>query len=80
LEGPFADSILESDFLVEETCRLKVSSRLDAAEAAPDDRHQSLELLKKLKDRMLENRRKFRWKTIFRKKPDMIRDTYSDFV
>jgi hypothetical protein len=68
LEGPFANSILESDFFEKEYDRLVAcsSSHLDAtaAEAAEDPRH-SLELLGKLKDRMEENRRKFPLKSLF---------------
>jgi hypothetical protein len=65
LDGPFANSILESDFLEKQYDRLVASSTSDldatAAGAAEDPRH-SLELLGKLKDRMEENRRKFSWK------------------
>jgi hypothetical protein len=67
LDGPFANSILESDFVEDKYDRLASStSNLDAtaAGAAEDPRH-SLELLEKLKDRMEENRRKFPWKSLF---------------
>jgi hypothetical protein len=53
LEGPFADSILESPFLSKEYRRIKISSR--GAEMV-DDQHHSLELLQRLKDRVMENR------------------------
>jgi hypothetical protein len=68
LDGPFANCILESDFLEKEYDHMVASStsNLDAtpAGAAEDPRH-SLELLRKLKDRMEENRRKFSWKSLF---------------
>jgi hypothetical protein len=67
-DGPFANSILESDFLEKEYDRLLVSStsHLDATAAgATEDPRHSLELLGKLKDRMEENRRKFSWKNLF---------------
>jgi uncharacterized protein YfdQ (DUF2303 family) len=68
LDGPFANSILESDFVKNEYDRLVAAStsNLDAtaAGAAEDPRH-SLELLGKLKDRMEENRRNFSWKSLF---------------
>jgi hypothetical protein len=65
LDGPFANSILESPFIENEYGRLVASStsNLDAT-AAEDPRH-SLEQLGKLKDRMEENRRKFPWKSLF---------------
>jgi hypothetical protein len=68
LDGPFANSILESDFLEKEYDRLVASStsNLDATAAgAAEDPRQTLELLGKLKDRMDENGRKFSWKTLF---------------
>jgi uncharacterized protein YfdQ (DUF2303 family) len=68
LDGPFSNSILESDFVKNEYDRLVAAStsNLDAtaAGAAEDPRH-SLELLGKLKDRMEENRRNFSWKSLF---------------
>jgi hypothetical protein len=68
LDGPFANSILESDFLENKYDRLAGSSRPNlaatAAGAAEDPRH-SLELFGKLKDRMEENRRKLSWKSLF---------------
>jgi hypothetical protein len=68
LDGPFANSILESPFLEEEYGRLVASSAYNsdatAAGAAEGPRH-SLELLGKLKDRMEENRRQSPWKSLF---------------
>jgi hypothetical protein len=68
LEGPFANSIFQSDFLEKEYDRLVASStsNLDATAAgAAEDPRQTLELLGKLKDRMEENRRKFPWKSLY---------------
>jgi hypothetical protein len=68
LDGPFANSVLESDFVMNEYDRLVAAStsNLDATAAgAAEDPRQTLELLGKLKDRMEENRRKFRWKSLF---------------
>jgi hypothetical protein len=66
LEGPFKDSILESPYLSREYYRLKFSERLNlrGAEAVENHRH-SVELLRELEDRVTENRRRFRWKSIF---------------
>jgi hypothetical protein len=65
LEGPFADSILESPFFLEEYRPLQVLSNLDETTEAVEDHRHSLELLKKLEDRMEEHRRKFPWKTLY---------------
>jgi hypothetical protein len=68
LDGPFSNSILESDFFKNEYDRLVAAStsNLDATAAgAAEDPRQTLELLGKLKDRMEENRRKFSWKSLF---------------
>jgi hypothetical protein len=64
LEGPFANSILESPFFFREYRRLMVLSNLDVTAATVEDHRHSLELLEKLVDRMEENRRKFPWKTL----------------
>jgi hypothetical protein len=64
LEGPFADSILESPFF-RDYRRLMCWSNSNATAAAVDDCLHSLELLDKLEDRMEGNRRKFPWKTLF---------------
>jgi hypothetical protein len=78
LEGPFADSILDSPFIANEYRRLKASSWLDTTATSADDRLHSLELLKKLEDRMEENRVKFPWKTLFSAMEDS--DGYLDLV
>jgi hypothetical protein len=70
LEGPFANSILESPFLEDEYDRLVASSMSNSdatAAIAAEDPRQTLELLGKLKDRMEENRKKFPWKSLFSK-------------
>jgi hypothetical protein len=57
-EGPFAHSILGSDFFSREWIRLRVSlSRMDGPAAAADS--PSLEILQKLQDRVRENGNKF---------------------
>jgi hypothetical protein len=70
LEGPFANSILETRLFEKEYYRLRhlvaSTSNLDAmAAGAADEPRHSLELLGMLKDRMEENRRKFPWKSLF---------------
>jgi hypothetical protein len=61
LEGPFANSILDSDFFSEESSRLRDAlSRMDCPPAATD--HLSLEILETLEDRVRENGKKFPWK------------------
>jgi hypothetical protein len=54
MEGPFADSILESDFFSRESSRLRDSlSKMDGPFTEVVQR--SLEILENLKDRMREN-------------------------
>jgi hypothetical protein len=68
LEGPFANSILESDSFEDEYYRLRDSTRLGATgTTAVDDGERTLllELLRKLDHRMVENKEKFPWKTPF---------------
>jgi hypothetical protein len=60
-EGPFAHSILGSDFFSRESIRLRDSlSSVDGPVAAADS--PSLEILQKLDDRVRENGKKFPWK------------------
>jgi hypothetical protein len=57
-EGPFAHSILHSDFFSRESIRLRDSlPRMDGPVAAADS--QSLEILLKLDDRVREIEKKF---------------------
>jgi hypothetical protein len=65
LEGTFANYILDSDSFEIEYYRLKHSTSLDATAKAVDEKNYSLQSLKKLGDRMEENRIKFPWKTPF---------------
>jgi hypothetical protein len=76
LEGPFANSILDSDFFSIESSRLRDAvSRMDCAPAAAD--HISLEILEKLEDRVRENGKKFPWKN-FNLRP-VLDNVCSDF-
>jgi hypothetical protein len=72
LEGPFAESILQRSFLFGENLRLQGFTDMDetGAEVGEDQRH-SLDLIKKLEDRVMENVKKFPWKTTF---PDILQD------
>jgi hypothetical protein len=76
-EGPFAHSILDSDFFSRESIRLRDSlPMMDGPVAAAD--HPSLEILQKLDDRVRENGKKFP-----RKKSDLrpvLDDLGSDFI
>jgi hypothetical protein len=67
LEGPFANSILESyslGFKYYEYSQLKAPTLEGTADTVEDYRH-CFELLGKLLDRMEENRKTFPWKTLF---------------
>jgi hypothetical protein len=72
LEGPFADSMLRSPRFCVEHIRPELSFNVDetGAETVEDQRH-SLELLKKLEDRAMENVNKFPWKTTV---PEIFKD------
>jgi hypothetical protein len=66
LEGPFADSILETDFFQDEQTRLRESAAAEGGGGMMNSVVQnSLEILGKLEDRLAENRRKFPWKTLY---------------
>jgi hypothetical protein len=67
LEGPFADSILTTDFFLDEQTRLMRESAPaeGGAEMMNPAVQNSLEILRKLEDRLAENRRKFPWKTLY---------------
>jgi hypothetical protein len=87
-EGPFADSILNSVFFSEGLKRLRERDSLSstdgpaAAAAAVDQK--SLEILKKLEDRVLENGSKYPKKKKaffeFEFEPPMLSNLCSDFV
>jgi hypothetical protein len=63
LEGPFADSILETAFFQDEQTRLRKSAG-EGGMMNPVVQN-SVEILGKLEDRLEENRRKFPWKTFY---------------
>jgi hypothetical protein len=65
LEGPFADSILETDFFQKEQTRLRESGAAGEGGMMNPVVQTSLEILGKLEDRLAENRRKFPWKIPF---------------
>jgi hypothetical protein len=65
LEGPFADSILETSFFGNGQYRLRESAAAEGGGGMVNPVvENSLEILGKLEDRLAENRRKFPWKTL----------------
>jgi hypothetical protein len=64
LEGPFADSILTTDFFQDEQTQLRRPATAEGGEMMNPVVQNSLEILGKLEDRLAENRKKFSWKTL----------------